>query len=69
MTVFLSHLKTSQEQSIPVAVETNRQHHRGTVTVISEEGGYVVLEMDGGFGTPTSSTVRMADILDVRLNG
>jgi len=69
VTVFLSHLKTSQELSIPVAVETNRQHHRGTVTVISEEGGYVVLDLAGGFGKPTSSTIRMADIVDVRLNG
>ncbi len=68
MTVFLSHLKVSQKQSIPVAVETSRQHHRGTVTAISEEGGYVIVDIAGGFGTPTSSTIRMADIVDVRLN-
>ncbi len=68
MTVFLSDLKVSLEQSIPVAVETNRQHHRGTVTAISESGAYVVLEIAGGFGSSESSTIRMADIVDVRLN-
>jgi hypothetical protein len=38
VTVFLSDLKVSEEQSIPVAIETNRRHFRGTVTTISEEG-------------------------------
>lgn len=50
MTVFLSDLKVSQEQSIPVAIETNRQHFRGTVTSISKEGGYVVINVPAGWG-------------------
>lgn len=50
VTVFLSDLKVSQEQSIPVAIETNRQHFRGTVTSISKEGGYVVINVPAGWG-------------------
>jgi hypothetical protein len=68
VTVFLSDLKVSQEQSIPVAIETNRRHFRGTVTTISEEGGYVVIEVPAGFGLPDASTILMADIVSVRIN-
>jgi hypothetical protein len=68
VTVFLSDLKVSQEQSVPVAIETNRRHYRGTVTIISEEGGYVVIEAPAGFGLPDSSTILMADIVAVHIN-
>jgi hypothetical protein len=69
VTVFLSHLKASQEQSVPVAIETNRRHYRGTVTPISEEGGYVVIEVPAGFGLPERSTILMTDIVSVRIDG
>jgi hypothetical protein len=68
VTVFLSDLKVSEEQSIPVAIETNRRHFRGTVTTISEEGGYVVIEVPAGFGSREASTILMADIVSVRIN-
>ena len=68
VTVFLSDLKVSQEQSIPVAIETNRRHFRDTFTTISEEGGYVVIKMPAGFGSREASTILMADIVAVRSN-
>jgi hypothetical protein len=68
VTVFLSDLKVSEEQSIPVAIETNRRHFRGTVTTISEEDGYVVIEVPAGFGSREASTILMADIVSVRIN-
>jgi hypothetical protein len=68
VTVFLSDLKVSQEQSIPVAIETDRRHYRGTVTAISEEGGYVVIEVPAGIGSREASTILMADIVAVRIN-
>ena len=64
----LSDLKTSQEQSVPVAIETNRRYYRGTVTIISEEGGYIVIEVPAGFGLPEASTILMADIVAVHIN-
>jgi hypothetical protein len=68
VTVFLSDLRVSQERSMPIAIETNRRHYRGTVTIISEEGGYVVIEVPAGFGLPDASTILMTDIVSVRIN-
>jgi len=68
VTVFLSDLKANQEQSLPVKIETNRRHFRGTVTTISEEGGYVVIEVPAGFGSRDLSTILMADIVSVHIN-
>jgi hypothetical protein len=68
VTVFVSDLRVSQERSMPIAIETNRRHYRGTVTIISEEGGYVVIEVPAGFGLPDASTILMTDIVSVRIN-
>jgi hypothetical protein len=68
VTVFLSDLKVSQEQSMPVAIETNRRHFRGTVTIISEEGVYVAIEVPAGLEFRDVSTILMDDIVSVRIN-
>jgi hypothetical protein len=70
VTVFLSELKTSQELSRPVLIETMTRHLRGTVCEVNEEADCIVIQTPKTMGDKTTvTTLPMAEIVSVTLNG